>query len=80
MKCQIALFACHAATENLESLGLMADFKNWTLTKPIQLYIVRRDSTKFMLTVPDTLTSCEIMYLQVYCQNLCLMFDLLLFL
>ena len=56
----------------------MAYFKNCTGTKPVQLYIVRRDSTKFMLTVPDTRTSWEITYLQVFCQNWCLMFDLLL--
>ena len=40
---------------------------------------VRQDSTKFMLTVPDSLTKWEIIYLQFYFQNWCLMFDLLLF-
>ena len=43
-------FACHAATENLEMVKLMAGFKNWTETKLMEL---QKDaiSTKAMLTV-----------------------------
>ena len=48
----------------------------WNQTNAV---VVGCNWTKFLLKAPDTVTSRGMIYLQVYFENRCLMFDLLLF-